>query len=552
LSLVKQARYAREDRHQTIDNDERMVQVERAWELPVNVVTNMSNPYFQTNLVYTGQGREAIYSKLNRIQLDNVQFQSLPLSEVIRYLREQAQLRDPDKQGINFLFNPNIEAIPATATGVNGPGGGPGGGRPATIDPATGLPVEQQAAGGQQADATQININNLQLNNVSLAQLLDAICMVSDHPVKYSVEDYGVIFSEKGPDSPQYEMRTFKVDPNTFYAGLQNVSSFLFGSVDITTGQSGGGGGGGGGGQGGSGQSSSGAVVPVVNVAPGAGSTRSSGGGGGRGGGGGGGGAGAGNTGGGGGGEGGLGTLANPLGDLAANVQPPQGGLMYVTTPNLTRDVSGLAKQFFSSLGVNLDPPKALFFNDRLGVLFVYASPQDLDIIERAIQVMDEVPPQVHIKARFIDVEQDDSSGLGFDWYLGQFNIGGEVVGQGGNAGSLSTGTASAANPTATFPGSTTAGTTIANGVQSLTSGLTGNSSIPAIASVTGILTNPNFQVVLHAMETRSGTQELAEPEATTISGRQTQMRATVIQPVVTGFNFQQGTSTTSTTGAVP
>src|SRR5580692_3627406 len=98
LSLVKQARYAREDHHQAIDNDDRMVQVERAWELPVNVVTNMSNPYFQTNLVYTGQGREAIYSKLNRIQLDNVQFQSLPLSEVIRYLREQAQLRDPDKQ----------------------------------------------------------------------------------------------------------------------------------------------------------------------------------------------------------------------------------------------------------------------------------------------------------------------------------------------------------------------------------------------------------------------------------------------------------------------
>jgi Flp pilus assembly secretin CpaC len=69
---------------------------------------------------------------------------------------------------------------------------------------------------------------------------------------------------------------------------------------------------------------------------------------------------------------------------------------------------------------------------------------------------------------------------------------------------------------------------------------------------VTGILTDPNFQVVLHAMESRSGTQELAEPEATTISGRQTQMRATVIQPVVTGFNFQQGASTSTVGGGVP
>jgi general secretion pathway protein D len=225
---------------------------------------------------------------------------------------------------------------------------------------------------------------------------------------------------------------------------------------------------------------------------------------------------------------------------------------MYVTTPNLTRDVSGLAKQFFQSLGVDLTAPKALFFNDRLGVLFVYATPQDLDIIERAIQVLDEVPPQVHIKARFIDVEQDDQAGLGFDWYLGQFNIGNQVVGQGGQAGSLGTGTATAANPSGVFPGNTFNGTTIANGVQSLTSGLSGvNSGLPTIASVTGILTNPNFQVVLHALEQRTGTQELAEPEATTISGRQTQMRATVIQPVVTGFSFQAA-PTTTTTGGVP
>jgi general secretion pathway protein D len=217
-----------------------------------------------------------------------------------------------------------------------------------------------------------------------------------------------------------------------------------------------------------------------------------------------------------------------------------------VTTPNLTRDVSGIAKQFFSSLGVALDPPKTLFFNDRLGVLFVYATPQDLDIIERAIQTLDEVPPQVHIKSRFIDVEQTDTSGLGFDWYLGQFNIGGQAVGQGGAAGSLNV-PVSAANPEGTFPGNSTLATTVPGTVQSLTQGLN-NSSLPSLASITGILTNPNFQVVLHALQQRTGTQELAEPEATTISGRQTQMRATVIQPVVTGYNFQAA-PTTSTTG---
>jgi len=42
-------------------------------------------------------------------------------------------------------------------------------------------------------------------------------------------------------------------------------------------------------------------------------------------------------------------------------------------------------------------------------------------------------PPQVHIKARFIEVEQDDSKALGFDWYLGQINMG-NVVGNGGSS----------------------------------------------------------------------------------------------------------------------
>ena len=538
LSLVKQARFARDDRRRDLDNDDRMVQVMHAWAKPVNAVTNFANPYDVTNLVYTSLSRQAIYSKLNSIHLEKVDYQSLPLSEVLHQLGGESRTRDPKKEGINFIFNPNVENIPSTAAipGQEGLRGGPA----TTINPQTGLP-EQTASAPQAADPTQININ-LSLNNVSLVDVLNAICLVSDHPIKYSVEDYAVVFAEKGPDSPQFEMRTFKVDPNTFYSGLQNVNSFSFGSVQITSGNGGGSSGGSSGG-GSGGQSPSGAVVPVVDVSPGAASARQTSGGGG----GGGGGAGAGAIGGGGAASG-PGYLANPLGDLNARVESTGGGILYVTTPNLVRDVSALAAQFFSSLGVDLAPPKTVFFNDKLGVLFVYATPQDLDLIERAIQVLNQAPPMVHIKARFIDVSQNDSTGLGFDWYLGQFNIGNSVVGQGGNAGSLNT--VGPGGVASTFPGNPGSGTLIPNGVQSLTGGLN-NSGMPSIATITGILTNPNFQVVLHALEQRSGTQELAEPEVTTISGRQTQMRATIIQPVITGYSFQAAPAA-ATTGGVP
>ena len=46
--------------------------------------------------------------------------------------------------------------------------------------------------------------------------------------------------------------------------------------------------------------------------------------------------------------------------------------------------------------------------------------------------------------------------------------------------------------------------------------------------------------------------EELAEPEVTTTSGRQTEMRATEIITVITGFSFQQGTAATTTTGSTP
>jgi tetratricopeptide (TPR) repeat protein len=517
MTLVKQARYEREARVHVIDTQERMVQVEKAYEKPINRgLLPMSNPYALTNLVHTGAGREAIYSKLDHIRLDSVSWpEGLPLIEVLRNLSEQAKLRDPDKKGINFIFNPNAAAAPAATTTAGGT---------TTIDPATGLPVAAPTGGGESVDASSINVK-LTLSDVRLADVLEAIVLVADHPIKYSVEDYAIVFSGRGPETMQLEMRTFKVDANTFYQGLESVGAESFGSASSSSSGSSGTSGGGSSNGGGQGGNSSSAAVAIVNAFPGASSARQSSGGT----------TGGGAGGGGGGGAGGQGG----------------GGLSYVTTTNAMANVSLAAKNFFTTLGLTLNPPKSVFFNDRLGVLFVYATAQDLDTIEKAIQVLNMMPPQVHIKARFIEVEQDDSSALGFDWYLGQVNMGGGVVGQTGSSPSLNNG-----NPTYNglpdssgfFPGQTTANQIFGSpSDQLLTGGL--RNTAPTVATVTGILTDPNFRVVIHALEQRTGTENLAEPEATTISGRQTQMRATDVITFISSFSFQQGTVGTTTTG---
>jgi general secretion pathway protein D len=190
-----------------------------------------------------------------------------------------------------------------------------------------------------------------------------------------------------------------------------------------------------------------------------------------------------------------------------------------------------------------------------LGLLFVKATLSDLDTIERAIQALNQVSAQVHVKSRFIEVSQNDSKALGFDWYLGNF-INGSVIANGGTAPSLNV-PVSTANPGGSFPGNpatTLSPSTLIPSAatdQLLTGGL--RNSGPALATITGILTDPNFRVVLHALEQRSGFETLGEPEAVTMSGRQTQMRATTVKTVITSISFNGGAAsgTAATTGTL-
>lgn len=313
--------------------------------------------------------RKALLEKLNNTHLD-VSYENEPLSQVLGDLIIRSVESDPEKKGINFLFNPNVDpkvVDPATSIPMIADSG-------SRIDPATGLPIKIETS-RHVVDCSRINIK-LTLQNARLQDVLNAICLTSDQPIKYSVEDYGVVFSIKNTNA-FYEMRTFKVNPYVFYSNLKN------------------------------------------NVA--------------------------------------------------------YDGL----TNDVPRHISAMAAEFFSRLGVNLDPPKTVYYNEGHGVLFVYATPQDLDVIEKAVQILNDGPPFIHIKARFIELPK-------------------------------------------TFLSSAVA--------KSMVPGLTNGA----------ILSNPEFQHFLHEVESQKGSEELAEPEVTTIGGRQTQMRATTIAPVITGYTLEE------------
>ena len=74
---------------------------------------------------------------------------------------------------------------------------------------------------------------------------------------------------------------------------------------------------------------------------------------------------------------------------------------------------------------------------------------------------------------------------------------------------------------------------------------------LPTVATVTGILTDPQFRVVIHALEQRTVVDTLDAPKITTVSGRQAQIQVINIQQIVTSLNVsaQGGGTTTATTG---
>ena len=501
LDLIKEATYRNKASAREEYEKERVLTVENSW-LPTHKAEGLPvpNPLARTNLVYTTKGRQNIFAKMEQIHLNEVSY-DLPLNEVLKTLRDESKKRDPELKGINFLINPHSDAgvSAAPAADVNAP--------PGTVPTAA-------VAAPTTVDLSQVTIKiSPPLNDVTLADVLDAITKVADVPIKYTIEDYAVVFSPRPPEAVALYSKQFHVDPNTFIQGLEGVRL-----LDLSTfgqNKAGGGQGGGGGGQGAQ-QGAPTVEIPSVSLGSSVGGR-------------------AGSTGG----QGGQSV-----------------GLNFVTKTNNTQTLHEMVRAYFTAAGVTLtDPGKSVFFNDRTGLLLVRASLQDLEVIEAAVEMLNQAPPQLTIESKFAEMTQDDSKALGFDWFLGNTTTAGGAIGlQGGTAPSYQ-GSGTYANPSGIFPGG---GVPLGDGTfipgagavgtaasdQLLTAGLRqtygNNNTIPTVGTITGILTDPQFRVAIRAIEQRSGADLLSAPKVTTLSGRQAHISVLDLVQIVTGVDLSQ------------
>jgi hypothetical protein len=116
-----------------------------------------------TNVVNITKGRQRILAKLDTIMFDEVSY-DLPLKDVLARLQKKSQKRDPDGEGVNFML----------------------------VNPIAAVPTQQQDIGAD----VRIRISPA-LSKVRLEDVLQAITKSADKPIRYTIEDYGVVFWPK-------------------------------------------------------------------------------------------------------------------------------------------------------------------------------------------------------------------------------------------------------------------------------------------------------------------------------------------------------------------
>ena len=196
-----------------------------------------------------------------------------------------------------------------------------------------------------------------------------------------------------------------------------------------------------------------------------------------------------------------------------------------------TNDVQGI----FKGAGVPFPPGSSLVFNARTSTIIIRNTPENLEIFERVLSAYNFIPSQIEIEARFVQISQNDLDELGFDWQMGTKTMGSFDVTGGGGAEAFPPGSGASSSASYDITSGLQGVSAIqGNAIESLlaagglASGGAGTVSSPntAIGTIRGILTNPQFQVVINALAQKQSADTLSAPKVTTVSGQQAQIRS--------------------------
>jgi general secretion pathway protein D len=484
-----------------------MWKVEEAWQQPVRkygAVGPSAAIGAQRDLGGTAQ----INKKLSSIIIPHIEFRDATIREAIEVLREQAAENDtgPEGQrGVNIVLRPvplgqiappsiPVQPVPTgTGTPVPGGGGAPPAGPAAGVPPAgQGTAPGQAGPGGAPAVVPAPAVTNARitvtLDNIPLGEALRYVA--NQAALKVKVDPYAVSIIPLSEQSNELITKRYHVPPE-FFGGPLDVGYY----VGISTS-------GGGGGQGGNVQ-----PVPVAE---------------------------------------------NVIQKEAVSFQTASGtgtGAGATSTANLVQGTATTrqsllndrqlvgradARTMLLSMGVVFPPGASATFWPHNGTLIVRNTQDNLDFVDALVdQANVSQPKQVAIESKFVEINQNNLKELGFDWLLGPFSLNGKVFGSGGTAGNggpVNAGDFPFVDP---VTGQPIGQNPVTNGNRSGSLAITGNALdallpgmgqaagvAPGIFGLAGVFTNPQFQVVIRALNQKKGIDLLSAPSVTTKSGQ--------------------------------
>ncbi|HUE40399.1 MAG TPA: Amuc_1098 family type IV pilus outer membrane protein [Chthoniobacterales bacterium] len=481
-------------------------QVEKGWEQPVEQYARTVQPFtesFQRDV--TGTAR--ITQKLNSIIIPRVEFRDASVREAIDFLRQQAAANDPspdEKKGIDIVLRlaPLGQIapppIPVEPAQANGSGAAPPEPAPPTAvtTPATARPIVAPALVPSFAISPADARITITLNQIPLGEALRYIANLAGLKVK--VEPYAVSIIPITEQSNDLITKEYRVPPG-FISTSVNLGPSALEQGAYKTGTPNG---------------------PVAGV---------------------------------------TGT--------GKDTQESTGGHQLVNREG--------AREFLESQGVPFPSGASAHFLPQSSRLIVRNTADNLELVDAIVeQASAASPKQVEIEAKFVEINQNNLKELGFDWLLGQFNIGNhKVFGSGGTSGTGAPVNSAdwpfvppgSTHPVGQFP--VTAGNRSgelaisANAIDALLSPAAGlSSTAPAIFGLAGVFTDPQFQVVIRALNQKKGIDLLSAPKITTKSGqravieivREFRYPTQFTEPKVPDIQSHGTTSSTTTTIALP
>jgi general secretion pathway protein D len=487
-------------------------QVEKGWEQPVKKYGKSIEPMteaFQRDI--TGTARTT--QKLNTIVIPRVEFRDASVREAIDFLRQQAADNDPTgdgKKGVDIVLRlaplgqiapPPIPVEPAqSAAGAPPPAGAvpAEGAPPAVATPVPARPIVAPAVVAAPAISPGEARITITLSQIPLGEALRYIA--SQAGLKVKVEPYAVSIIPISEQSNDLLTKEYRVPPG-FISTSVNIGTSSLERAAYKTG----------------------AAAPAAAVAATSGT--------------------------------------------AEGTEESTGGHQLVKREG--------AREFLESQGVAFPPGASAHFLPQSSRLIVRNTADNLELVDAIVEQASVAgPKQVEIEAKFIEINQNNLKELGFDWLLGQFNIGNhKVFGSGGTSG-----TAPGVNP-ADYPfvppGSSapvgqfpvTAGNRSGNlaisasAIDALLFPTMGASSLaPGIFGLSGVFTDPQFQVVIRALNQKKGIDLLSAPKITTKSGqravieivREFRYPTQFTEPKVPDIQGRGSSSSTTTTIALP